>query len=152
MNSPLLAIAVAVVVFLVWRRQQAEDALGRAPAPGGADGSPQAQAAAAWSGTGPVGNSEQNMHGGGLVSAFGAAGGAAACVATGLGALAPLCAVAGGKIAPVVEAGAKGVYKYTLGRIPFGGGGTYDKVAYNAALVANNKPAVAPALYRNGRF
>lgn len=165
----LLAIVVGVIVFLIFRRQQEEDAraaLGRAPFPGGADGSPQAQAAAAHSGTTTVGNSQQNVEHG-LESAFGAGAGAAACVSSGFGVLAPLCAKAGGYLVPkaieggkivvregahLIEAGAKGAYRHTIGAIPFGGGGTYDVVAYNASLAAAARPVKAPAFYGTGRF
>ena len=112
--NPLLILAAAVVVFLIWRRQQedqAAQALGWRPAPGGADGSPQSQNAAAHGGSPVVGNSQQNItHG--LESAFGAG----ACVAAGAAPLAPLCAA----LAPT----AVGVLKkvagphYIIGRGP----------------------------------
>ncbi len=74
-------------------------ALGAQPPVGGADGSPQSIAAANYSQTKPVGNSEQNVaHG--LESAIGGVGGAAVCTYYGAGAAAPLCAKAGAYLGP----------------------------------------------------
>jgi len=99
----MIVVVVAVVVFYLYARSESVGgyfgALGSAPVAGGADGSPQAQKAAAYSGTTTVGNSEQRIaHG--LESALGAGIGAGACTYYGLGAAAPICAKAGAYLGP----------------------------------------------------
>lgn len=104
----MIGIVVAVVVALVLFHRPGggifsglgiDGSLGAGPTSGGADGSPQARAAAAYSGTRPVGNSEQNLaHG--FESAIGGIGGAAACTYYGAAALAPICAKVGSYLGP----------------------------------------------------
>lgn len=96
-----VVVAGVVVALLVFRQPGGGifSGLGIGPVPGGADGSPQAQGAAAAAGTTTPGNSEQQIvHG--LESAIGGVGGAAVCTYYGAGAVAPLCAKAGSYLGP----------------------------------------------------
>jgi hypothetical protein len=100
----IIPVVVGAVVLLLLLRGQGgpglfDGLLGRQPPVGGADGSPQAQSAANYSQTRPVGNSEQNMaHG--LESAIGGGVAAGVCTYYGAGAAAPICAKVGAYLGP----------------------------------------------------
>jgi hypothetical protein len=102
----MIAVVVVAVVALVLFRGGSlgsfGGALGTAPPVGGADGSPQAQAAAAATGTTTVGNTSDSRVK--LESALGGAGAAAVCTYYGAGAVAPICAKVGAKAAPYAAA------------------------------------------------
>jgi hypothetical protein len=101
-NSLMVVVVLAVIaVIFIHRNADGSFALGVPPAYGGADGSPEAQAAGLGpqSSGGTPGNSEQNIaHG--LESLGGGIVGAAACTYYGAAALAPACAKVGSILGP----------------------------------------------------
>ena len=137
----IAVVVVGVVVLLLALRGQGgpglfDGLLGRPPAIGGADGSPQAQKAANFSQTTTVGNSEQNLaHG--FESAIGGIGGAAVCTYYGAGAAAPICSAAGKYLGPkAVQLGNYTTIK--TAQASFAGINIGNAIAYKSASIGTN--------------